>query len=149
MIRRIGIFALALASLVTLPGCPEFWRVLPKVVQVVTDAILVLDQAEEFSRAYFAANPNPDLEKKVAKGIAKCRSALGAAQRAASGTEKLGQEQVDAAFADFRAAWVELSGLLAGIPGLQVQRDGAPMLSAAPGGVVLPEPEALRFEVEP
>jgi hypothetical protein len=149
MFRRLGILALAFASLVTLPGCPEFWRVLPSIVSAVTDAILVLDQVESFVGAYFAANPNPEQQKKVATAIGKCRNALTVAQRATKGVDKLGQEEVDAAFAEFRAAWVELSALITGIPGIRVQRAGEPTLSAAPGQLVVPEPEALRLEVNP
>jgi hypothetical protein len=147
--KRIAIAALALTSIVTLPSCPELWEVLPKIVSVVTDAILVLDQVEAFAANHFVANPNPEKERAVAMAIGKCRNALGAAQRALKGSEDLGQEQVDNAFAHFRGAWAELSALLTGVPGIRLQRAGAPMLTAAPGELVLLEPEALDFEATP
>lgn len=147
--RRLAVLVLASVCLVTLPACPAFFAALPQIVAVVTDAILVLDQIEEFCASYFAKSPNVKLQTDVANALGKCRNALVAAQRVAKGTEKLDQEQTDAAFADFRAAWTELSALLTGIPGLRVQRAGETTLTAAPGELVVPEPEALRVEVAP
>lgn len=144
--RRLPLLAL-LGALLVLPGCAAVASVLPDVIAAVTDGVLILDQIEDFVRRYFAANPNPEKEKALAKALAKARGALIAAQRASKGAEKLDQQKVDEAFADFRVAYQELRALVDGVPGFRVQKPGEPKLTAGPGELVVPEPEALTLKV--
>jgi hypothetical protein len=127
--------------------CGAIVSALPTVIAAVTDAVLILDQIEDFARAFFLAHPNADKEKAVARAVGKARAALITAQRAAKGAEKLDQARVDDAFADFRVAYQELRAVLDGVPGLRVQRPGGPRLAAGPGELVVPEPEALTLKV--
>lgn len=126
-------------------GCAAILGALPMIVAAVTDAMMVLDAIEDFVTKYFAANPDAEKQEAVAKSLAKTRSALNVALRTCSGTEDLSQGQVDAAFQDFRAAYVELSTLL-GRYGLASQGD---RLMATPGQpLVIPTPMAMTFKVK-
>src|SRR5688500_16867770 len=132
----------------TAPGCAAVVSALPSVIAAVTDAMLILDQIEDFVRRYFAANPDPAREKKFDVAMTRCRSALVAAQRTAKGAEKLDQQKVDEAFAEFKVAYRELAALCATIPGLRVQKPGEKPLTARPGELAVPAPEALTIKAE-
>lgn len=149
MNKLVAIVGLALVTLLVLPGCGAVIAALPQVISAVTDGIMLLDQIERYVESYFAAKPNPELQEKVVKAIGKARNALIAANRTAKGAQKLDQQKVDEAFADFGVAYSELAALLDGvkIPGLRVARPGA-ALSAAPGELVLPEPMALKLKLQ-
>lgn len=139
-----------LGALVCGSGCNALGPIisaLPEIIAVVTDATLILDQIEAFVRRFFAARPDPDKEQAVARALGRARAALVAAQRTAKGAQNLDQQKIDEAFADFKVAYRELRGLVDGIPGLRVARAGEPTLSATPGELVVPEPEALTFKL--
>lgn len=143
MLRRIAALALLSVFLALPTGCGAIVAALPAVIAAVTDAVLILDQIEDFVRRYFAANPSPEREKAVFAALGRCRSALVVAQRSAKGVQELDQQQMDAAFADFKVAYQQLTALLDGIPGLRVQRTGEPPLAAGPDQLIVPAPEAL------
>jgi hypothetical protein len=144
MVVMVRTFALALALALSTAGCAQVVSHLPSVIAAVTDGMLVIDSIERFIDAFFRQKPSPDLEKKVRDGIARSRSALSAALRLAQGTEKLEQAQIDAAFADFKAAYTELLVILGP---LGVQQQGT-ALRATPGGLIVPEPLALTFKLK-
>lgn len=119
---------------------------LPTVVSAVVDAITVLNQIEAWANVYFAAHPDKDKQKAVAQAIGKARSALNAANRTCRGTQELNQAQVDAAFADFKVAYQELSALCGGLPGggFRVKKPGEPpLLTASADSIAVPEAGAL------
>lgn len=134
------VFSLAVFSS-CLTSCKEFLAALPKVVSVVQDAMLILDQVESFTDQYFKAHPNHEREKAVKDGLARSRSALIAVQRAGVGADKLDRGATLSAIADFQAAYGELLKACEGIPGLNV---GALGDAAPPGGLTIPEPLAMR-----
>lgn len=147
MLRKFATLALLSAFLALPTGCGAIMSLLPTVIAFVTDAVLILDQIEDFVRRYFAVAPNPEKEKAIAAALGRCRSALIVAQRTAKGTQELDQQKVDAAFADFKVAYQQLAALLDGIPGLRVQRSGEAPLAATPDTFVVPAPEALTPKV--
>lgn len=140
-----GVLAVSLAgaSTVMVPSCAAVVSSLPLVIAAVTDGMLVLDSLKPFVDAYFKNRPNEDLEKKVATASARARGALNAALRIAQATDKLNQAKVDEAFADFRVAYSDLLVLL-GPLGVQQQGD---RLRATPGGMIVPEPLALKLKI--
>lgn len=135
--------ALALALVATLPGCGAIISALPHVIAAVVDAVQVLDAIEAFVKRYFVENPDPPRELAVGKAIAKARGSLNAALRVAQGTEKLDQQKVDAAFADFKVAYQELLAL---VGPLGVKPAGT--LAASPNGLTVPTPMALKLKVQ-
>ncbi len=136
-------------SLVSVAACGAIASALPSVVAAVTDAALILDEIERFVDAYFASRPDAEGKRQAAQAIGKARSALLAANRAATGSQKLDQQQIDAAFSDFRVAYQELTAILDGlrIPGLRVARPGESALQASPGELAVPPPMALTLKV--
>ena len=134
---------------VALTGCAALSAALPEIVSVITkvaDASIILDQIKAFVDSYFAAHPDAGKQRGIDAALTKTRLALLTAQRSAQGAEHLDQKQTDAAFADFRAAYEELTQLLAGIDGLHVAKSGE-ALQARPGELVIPTPLAMKLEV--
>lgn len=111
---------------------------LPRVSVYVQDAQLVLAGIETFERAVFAAKPDPDLQKKVDQGMADAHAALDAALRICAGATELSQAQVDAAFADFKAAYLRVIAVL-GPLGVHRAPIGA-RVGAGSGGYAAPDP---------
>lgn len=132
------------------PGCAAVLAALPTVIAAVTDAMMILDQIEVWVNAYFAAHPDKEKQERVVQALGKTRNALVAANRTCSGAEKLDQAKVDDAFADFKVAYAELVALCGGLPGggFKVAKKGEPLLAATPGGLTVPEPQALTLKVE-
>lgn len=141
--RKILAFCTALA--LGTSGCAAFVSALPKVIAAVTDALQVVDAIEDFVKTYFQIKPNGPLEMKVDAAIKRTKQALNLALRTTNGADKLSQDQIDAAFAEFRAAYAELLNL---VEPLGVHQKGE-ILRASPdgGGLVVPEPMALKLKV--
>lgn len=137
------LFLLAVSTSIAMSGCSALFSNLPAVNAAISDGILVLDSIQAFTNAYFAANPNPDKATIVAIAIAKARTALDVAVRLVQGTSSLDQAQVDTAFADFRVAYTELTGLIGSIG---VKTSGS-RLQAIPGGLNVPAPLALTLKL--
>lgn len=132
--------ALIVAFAFAVPACAAVVASLPTIVAAVTDGLMVVDSIKQFVDTYFKVQPNAALESKVEIAITRVRQALHVALRATKGTEKLTQEQVDAAFAEFRAAYTELL-VLVGPLGVTT----GDTLRATPGTLSVPEPMALTL----
>jgi hypothetical protein len=127
-----------------LPGCAAIVSNLPVIIAAVQDGSMVVDTIARFVEMYFAKHDKPPVDpEKVRTAIERTRMALNAALRAAQGAEKLNQAQVDAAFADFKQAYLDLTALVAPL-GVQT----GDKLSARPGGLLVPEPMALKLKVQ-
>lgn len=136
--RLFAVVALA-ASLASAPSCATIAPYLPTVIAAVQDGSLVLDTIERFADRYFESRPDAELQKKADIAIARTRSALDAALRAASGAQDLNDAKVDEAFAEFRRCYTDLVALL-GPLGLSSGNG----LRATPGGLQVPTPMAMR-----
>ena len=117
-------------------SCAAVLQALPIVVAAVQDSAMILDVIERF------VHSRPGKHDEVDAKIAKARAALMAALRTAQGIEKLDQAKVDAAFADFKAAYMELL-VISGPLGVH----SGEKLALAPGGLVVPEPVALTLKI--
>lgn len=100
--------AIALVLLATAPGCAAVVAALPTIITAVTDATLVLGQIQHFADLFFKDFPDATKQKQVDEAIAKCEDALSAAEHATVGGQDLTQEQIDAAFDNFKTAYQEL-----------------------------------------
>jgi hypothetical protein len=126
-----------------LAGCKELLAALPRVVAVVPDAMLIVDQVESFTGNYFKAHPNPKKEAEVSKAISRARSSLIVAQRSAVGGDKAANGQTLSAIADFKVAYEELLKACEGIAGFSVG-DASQSFAAAGDALVVPTPLALE-----
>ncbi len=137
------LYALSVVFLLSLTGC-SFLRALPleKVVAVVQDATLILDQVESFVGTYFKAHPAPDKERQAIDAIQRARAALVATQRAADGFGAVVEGAYLASLADFREAYEAMLKALEGVPGFAVGEG----LRSGPDGLVVPPPRALSVE---
>jgi hypothetical protein len=138
-------FVLALSLVFAASSCAAVVASLPKVIAVVTDASLILDQIAGFVNGVFQVKPNAELQKKFEIALARTRSALQAANRIASGSENLTQSQINEAFADFRAAYQDLLAL-AGPLGVQTG-NGDKAAAPGPTGASLQVPEPLALSL--
>jgi hypothetical protein len=142
-------FVLGLALVFSVSSCAAVVASLPKVIAVVTDASLILDQINTFVNGVFAAadaagKPETDLQKKFNEAITKARSALAAANRTAAGAENLSQSQIAEAFADFRAAYQDLLALVGPLGVSTGNGNGDKAASSGPS-LQVPEPLALTL----
>lgn len=127
-------------------GCAAIMPVIPKIVSVVTDALVIMGIIDGAVQEYFRTHPNtpPEVIKKYRTVYNKAMNALNSAQHALEGVEDLDQDQYDAAFNEFKLAFIELKELLSKEGLMQGNA-----LNASPGTtVVIPEPEALTLEVD-
>lgn len=140
--RMLSIFVLTIlpvALVATLPGCAALTASLPVIIAAIIDGAQVIDAIEKFVDAYFVSHPDPIAQAKVAGAVAKCRSALNIALRSAQGAKEVDEQKVDAAFNDFKAAYLELLGLC---KPYGVKPAGGKLL-ASPGSLEVPEPLIL------
>jgi hypothetical protein len=108
---------------------------LPKVVQYIQDAQLILDQIDAAAQPILVLKADESLRQAYAKQLANARGALQVAIRTTKGGQALSQGEIDAAFEEFKRAYRELSQFLDN-SGLRV---GGVM--ASPGGSVqIPTP---------
>ena len=99
----------------SLSGCAAFAAVagaLPTVIQLVQDAVLVIDQIDSAARPFFEKEENAEFLKEYDEKMFVAKKSLQIALRASEGGKKLSDEEIDAAFADFRDAYKDLLGLL-------------------------------------
>jgi hypothetical protein len=144
--RAIIAAAVVAVGAPAIAGCAAAIPVITKIASVVTDAFLVMDVIDGEVRRFFQANPSfpPELQEKYFTLYRKAMTALNAAQKAVAGAKNLSQDEYDAAFADFKAAYLEILDLL---EKNGITQDGT--LGLASGEKIeLPEPQALTFQVE-
>lgn len=106
--KRVGYVATVIALAMPAMGCPQMLPVITEIATAIADAGQWIDIISAAARIFFALRPNAELEQKVNAKIGQARLALNAALRTTHGAKALGQSDVDAAFADFRAAYKEL-----------------------------------------
>ena len=141
--------AIALAVLVSVPaastGCAAIMPVIPKIVSVLADAASTLAIIDTAVQEWFRLHPDvqPETRAKYVAIYTRTMRAMNAAQTSLRGVEKLDQEQYDAAFEDFKRAYIELRDFLSTEGMMQNGR-----MSAGGEDVEIPEPEALRFQVD-
>jgi hypothetical protein len=145
--RLLRTFLALVASLVFLVaaslsgGCASVAAALPHIIAAIVDGGHVIDTIASFVAKWFAAHPDPTTQKKVDEAISKARRALNVALRSAEGTDKLDQAKVDAAFEDFKQAYLELISL---VRPYGVSQEGEPPKANADGaGLVVPPPLAI------
>lgn len=126
---------------VVAPACATLSAVLPDVIAAVVDGGQILDTIEGFVANYFATHPDAAAEKKVSEALARARLALNVALRTAQGAKNVDDRQVDAAFENFKAAYLDLLAL---VKPFGVSSSPNAALKAAPGHLDVPEPLAFR-----
>ena len=133
-----------------LPACATIVPMLPKLVAVVTDAMATLTVIDSAVDGWLDQHPNvdPKLRRDYEAAYTRCVTALNAANHALAGAEKLDQQDIDAAFAEFRAAYLALRDLLV-MQGVAVAAgNGELSVSASPSdAIVLPVPEAFTYRL--
>jgi hypothetical protein len=123
-------------------GCAAVAAALPHVIAAIVDGGQIIDRIAEYLSKWFAMHPDPIVQPKVELAIAKARRALSAALHAADGADKLDQAKIDAAFDDFKKAYLELIAL-ARPYGVSMEGE-PPKLSADGTSLQVPPPLALK-----
>lgn len=143
----IGVFFSAIALLTATPSCAPVFAALPHVIAAVVDAQQIIDTIVTFVDRWFVAHPDPVAKAKVDAAVMKTRAALNVLLRAANGAEKVGQEKIDAAFADFKAAYLELIALVHPYGVNPSPTENFPKLSASGDTLTVPTPVLITAGV--
>lgn len=138
------LFLLSASLALPTMGCAALGAVLPDVIAAVVDGQQILDAIADFVTKYFTNHPDPAAQTKVDEALAKARGALNVALRVAKGANGVANAQVDQAFADFEAAYLELVKLCAPY-GVKVTPGHGARFQAAPGALYVPEPLAVSL----
>lgn len=99
----------------TMAGCAAFAAAVPIISEIAnwaSDASNDLSLIEQFVALFFAQNPNAKAQADINAAIAKCRQLIATTQAADSAAADLSQDQFDASWAAFRAAYSDLVALL-------------------------------------
>lgn len=140
MLKRL---ALVLALAMALPGCAAIARIASVVAEAITEYGPILDVIASAADDYFDANPDAD-RASYAKAMAKARLALSATMHAARGATESTDQDVDAAFEEFRKAYQDVLAILGplGVASPSTKH----VLTVGPAGVVhVPPPESLTL----
>jgi hypothetical protein len=117
--------------------------VLTDVVAIVTDAQEVLSIIDIAAQAFFTVHPELADKKKVYVDVmARTHAALDAAIRICQGATSLDQNQIDAAFTSFRAAYADLSAL---IQSFGISAPNGKLAAGPAAGFQVPAPLALTY----
>lgn len=149
-LHRLAIATIAIAltfgATVTATGCAAILPAIPKIVSVITDAMSILQIIDGAANEFFRTHPDvpPEVRAKYVTLHAKAVSALNGANHSLRGVEDLDQGDVDAAFAEFKAAYRELADFLAS-EGIM---SGGTMKAGDGSTIAIPEPEALTFTLD-
>lgn len=133
--------AIVMFLFLSLLGCAGLISLLPKAIAIVTDAQMILDRIEDYSDAIFSVQPNPRAQRNVEQTLDRCRTALNVALRTTTAAKSLSEEDVDAAFEDFRKAYKNLLTL---VEPLRV-KEGEPGDKLAATSTSLSVPPPLAF----
>jgi hypothetical protein len=144
---------LVLLLAIALQACAPILSALPTVIAAVTDGMQIVDMIEQHADlALDQTGTDAAIKQRVHEALTRAKAALNAALRAAQGAEqagKLDQASVDAAFADFKAAYRDL---LEVVQPFGIKETGDLRLSARATrtGTTLevPRPEAFQLSVK-
>jgi hypothetical protein len=92
----------------------EVTKIVTDTITLVQDAQTILETIDAAATVFFLAHPNPPLQAQYETAMGKCQAALTVAARVSQGSNSLTQDQADAAFSDFKAAYTALTTLLQG-----------------------------------
>lgn len=130
-------------SMMLCGGCAAFQRqaqtALTEAAVYVADAQQVVDVVRAVSNLWFLSHPGTDAQAKVERAIGEVSRTIDVAVRATRGAQDLTQEQLDAAWNEFRAAYRELQSVLQDVGVV----NGA-ALGLSRGPVPIPEPIAMK-----
>ncbi len=142
-LKKLTPLLLAFLTLIAIPtaatGCAALSAAVPVLSQVATvaaNAVSVLDAVEDASDAFFLVKPDAAKQAAVDRAITDCRLAIAAATATAQGAKDLDEKKADAAFDQFREAYVKLAAL--------VDEVGLIKNGKFASGAGLPEPLAAR-----
>lgn len=148
MNKLIRLVLLALVLLIPLPavtGCKTLVPLIPKIVSVLADASATMQIIDSAVEEWFAAHPDvdPKVRAEYRRLYAKCQQGLRGANLTLQGADELSQDEYDAAFLNFKDAYLELRTLL--------MREGIAVgnkLGTGDATVDIPEPLALTYRVQ-
>jgi hypothetical protein len=106
------ILSIAILSLSMSTGCAAVMGALPTIIQIVQDAMLILDDIDHAAKPFFERAENKELLDQYNAKMLTAKKTLRVALRATEGGQQLSDEEIDSAFADFREAYKELLSLL-------------------------------------
>ena len=112
--NKLRMWVLALA-ICLMPGCAAFQKVvssLPTVIQYVQDAAFILDSIDRAVLPILSLQKDDQLTRKYANVMDVTRQSLQVALRSAEGGKQLSEDEIDAAFANFRKSYTQLLSLL-------------------------------------
>jgi hypothetical protein len=122
--------------------------VLNDVLVYAQDASTILDIVDSITKKYFASHPDAAKEEEVSQKMLACRAAVNVAVRATQGAKAADQGKTEEAYAQFRAAYKELTALLTALhlaPPVDSPKKG--VVAATYGATLIEIPEPLAMKV--
>jgi len=144
-----------LCAVLALPGCASLQKI-PEVVSDAAAEILrdvqeaqqIIDVLHALATSFFLLHADPAMQANVEQGFAVVDLALNVAIRASVGAKSASDNEYDLAFANFRAAWMDLSSLLKSL-GIMTADSGKPgAMKSTRGHLDVPEPRATHKKVQ-
>jgi hypothetical protein len=135
----------------TLPGCISLQKV-PDVVHDVASEILrdaqeaqqIVEVLHALTTSYFLLHADPAMQANVEHAFAVVALALDAAVRASAGAKATTDKEYDLAFANFRAAYLDLVAMLKSLGIVTPDSDKMGAMKSSRGRLALPEPRAVH-----
>jgi len=141
--KRFLVLLLALASLT---GCTALANALPAIQSALTDTSLVLSGIDEVFSAYQATHPvTPEVRAEYSRLLTTANVYLVNGERAVSDLKQIDQGQYDAAFADFKTAFLALTDFL---KAQGVTPAGVGLVGAGAAGDAFPVPRVIGLRVQ-
>lgn len=137
----VAVFAIAVGA----PGCAGVVTALPAIIATLVDAGQIIDTIDTFVRQWFLAHPDASAQAKVSEALVRARGALNVLLRAANGAKDVNDAKVDAAFNEFKIAYIALLELTKPY-GVQVAPSTDARMQASSSGDRLTVPQPLAFK---
>lgn len=145
LVQRRTVIAATLV-IPTFAGCAAIRKVIAKVLPIVVELAELLDAIDARAQEHFKQNPDADAEKTYAQIMAKAHLALSTVTRVAKGVEAAGDQDLEAAFSEFKKAYGDILALL-GPLGVVVPTDDGTFSAPGDGGPLqVPAPDTLTLE---
>lgn len=144
----IFIIGAAVVTGVSGMACAPVVSALPHIIAAVVDAGQIIDTIVTFVGKWFAAHPDPEAQAKVDAAVVKVRGALNVLLRVANGVEDASNEKVDAAFEQFKQAYLELLALVRPYGVVPNASELSPKMTVEHGTLSVPTPMAFDPRVK-
>lgn len=136
-------FLLSSSVALSASGCAAIAKVIEVILPLVVEAAEILDAIDAKAQVYFKANPDPETESTYGQIMSRAKLALSAITRAAKGAQSAEDQDLDAAFIEFRQAYSDILALLGPFGIVAPSTDGTFSAAVNDGPLMVPAADML------